>query len=40
MVSDIIGISIAVIVFIFYMVKVYTKAGDTPLVDTPLEVKK
>lgn len=39
MVSDVIGISIAAIVFIFYMVKVYTKAGDTPLVDTPLEVK-
>ena len=39
MVADIIGIAFAAVVFAFYMIKVYTKAGDTPLVDTPLEVK-
>ena len=37
MVADIIGIAFAL--FTFYMIKVYTKAGDTPLEDTPLEVK-
>ena len=39
MVADIIGIAFAAVVFAFYMIKVYTKVGDTPLVDTPLEVK-
>ena len=37
--ANIIGIWIAAVVFAFYMIKVYIKAGDTPLVDTPLEVK-
>ena len=39
MVADIIGIAFAAVLFTFYMIKVYTKAGDTPLEDTPLEVK-
>ena len=39
-IADGIGIAFAAVVFAFYMIKVYTKAGDTPLVDTPLEVKK
>ena len=38
-IADGIGIAFAAVVFAFYMIKVYTKAGDTPLVDTPLEVK-
>ena len=38
-IADGIGITFAAVVFAFYMIKVYTKAGDTPLVDTPLEVK-
>ncbi|MDY6038345.1 MAG: carbon starvation CstA family protein [Eubacterium sp.] len=38
-ISNIIGISFAAIVFVFYIVKVYSKASSTPIEDVALSVK-